>query len=295
MTRQRYIGRFAPSPTGDLHFGSLLAACGSWLQSRFHNGVWLIRVEDLDPPREVPGSADRILEDLAALGLESDEPVVYQSHRIDAYQQALDALIDRDDAFYCACSRSQLQGHDVYPGTCRDAGLPARDDDGNPHSARLNAAGIRLMFNDRLQGRTGQDFDQDDGDYVIRRGDGLTAYQLAVTVDDAWQGITEVVRGNDLLGSTARQILLFRRLGLPEPAYLHLPLVTDPDGRKLSKRESDDPIRGLDGAELIRLALTLLDHAPPDTVKSLEGLWSWAERHWHPARLPQRTRISLPD
>ena len=293
MSRGQYIGRFAPSPTGDLHFGSLLAACGSYLQARFHGGLWLIRVEDLDPPREVPGSADRILQDLAGLGLESDAPVVYQSQRTRAYEQALEALVTRGDAFYCGCSRSQLQGHDVYPRTCREADLPPRGKNGRVRSARLRTAGVHLAFNDRLQGRTCQNFDQDEGDFVIRRGDGLTAYQLAVTVDDAWQRITEVVRGNDLLGSTARQILLFRRLGLPEPAYLHLPLIADSDGRKLSKRESDDPIRGLDGAPLIRMALTLLNHPPPAAVQTLDGLWSWAISHWNPGRLPSQTKIRL--
>ena len=291
--RRQYVGRFAPSPTGDLHFGSLVAASASYLQARYYSGTWLVRVEDLDPPREIPGSADRILSDLADLGLESDAPVLYQSQRLPAYAEALQRLLGSGAAFYCACSRSQLKDHAVYPGWCRQSGHGDRSSDNGFNSARLLTRGITVMFRDGLQGSITQTFDKDGGDFVIRRGDGLTAYQLAVVVDDAWQGITQVVRGSDLLDSTPRQILVFRRLGLPEPAYLHLPAIVDEDGRKLSKREHDDPIRNLDPADLIRRVLQYLRHPPPVDIRSAEGLWSWAEQHWQPDRLPRTRQIPL--
>jgi len=235
----RYRGRFAPSPTGRLHFGSLVAALGSWLLARHHDGEWLVRVEDLDPPREVPGAADAQLATLAAFGMTSDLPVVWQSRRHDRYAQALDQLLSDGLAFECRCSRTDLAAAGGIHRACiaRD---PAR-----PPAFRLRVAdGSRVGFADGLQGKVEQAVDRDVGDVVLRRADGFWAYQLAVVVDDAEQGITDVVRGADLLDSTPRQILLQRALGLPTPRYLHLPLIVDAEGQKLSKSMAALPIDG---------------------------------------------------
>ncbi|MFW5452860.1 tRNA glutamyl-Q(34) synthetase GluQRS [Thioalkalivibrio sulfidiphilus] len=234
-----YIGRFAPSPTGPLHFGSLVAALASWLDARRHGGRWLLRIEDLDPPREVPGAADAILRTLEAFGLSWDGPVLYQSSRLETYWAALDELRAAGHAYDCGCTRREIAeagqpGLDgpVYPGTCR-AGLPPGK---APRAVRLRTEAGEITFTDRMQGPIRQDVAREVGDFVIRRADGYFAYQLAVVVDDAFQGITHVVRGADLLDSTPRQILLQRLLGLPTPAYLHHRLVLTPEGEKLSKQ-----------------------------------------------------------
>lgn len=232
-----YRGRFAPSPTGPLHFGSLLAAFGSWLLARRAGGEWLVRIEDLDPPREVAGVADAQLHALAAFGLHSDGPVLRQSERGELYQAALDRLLASGDAFACHCSRSDLAVDGgihsrCVPGSLRDA--PA---------IRLRVpAATALTFDDAIQGRVRQDVSGEVGDFVLKRADGYWAYQLAVVVDDAAQGITHVARGADLLDSTPRQILLQRVLGLPTPRYAHLPLVVDAHGRKLSKSLAALPV-----------------------------------------------------
>lgn len=232
-----YRGRFAPSPTGPLHFGSLLAAFGSWLLARHAGGEWLVRIEDLDPPREVAGVADAQLHALAAFGLHSDGPVLRQSERGELYQAALDRLLASGDAFACHCSRSDLTGDGgihrrCVPGSLRDA--PA---------IRLRVpAATELTFDDAIQGRVRQDVSREVGDFVLKRADGYWAYQLAVVVDDAEQGITDVARGADLLDSTPRQILLQHALGLPTPRYAHLPLVVDAHGRKLSKSLAALPV-----------------------------------------------------
>ena len=232
-----YRGRFAPSPTGDLHPGSLVAALGSWLLARQSRGAWLVRVEDVDPPREVPGATDRQLHALAAFGLVSDEPVLRQSQRGALYAQALDRLLAQGDAFECHCSRTDLrQSHGIHR-RC----VPGRQ---RPDPAvRLRVPeGTVIAFEDGLQGVFRQDVAREVGDFVLRRAEGLWAYQLAVVVDDAAQGITDVVRGADLLDSTPRQILLQRALGLPTPRHAHLPLVVDAQGRKLSKSEAAAPV-----------------------------------------------------
>jgi glutamyl-Q tRNA(Asp) synthetase len=222
-------GRFAPSPTGDLHFGSLVAALGSWLLARHAGGAWLVRMEDLDPPREVPGAAQRQLDALAAFGLLSDEPVLWQSRRGDAYAAALQRLLDAGQAFVCRCSRSDL----AATGGIHRACVAGRRE--GPAAVRLRVPDQTLRFHDRLQGPQAQALGDAVGDFVLRRADGPWAYQLAVVVDDAAQGITEVVRGADLLDSTPRQIFLQQQLGLPTPAHAHLPVVVDADGRKLGK------------------------------------------------------------
>jgi glutamyl-Q tRNA(Asp) synthetase len=225
-----YRGRFAPSPTGDLHPGSLAAALGSWLMARQAGGTWLVRVEDVDPPREVAGATRRQLEALAAFGLVPDEPVIRQSERSPLYAQALERLLAAGDAFECHCSRSDLGASHGIHRRCV-AGRRRADP-----AIRLRVPdGTVVAFDDALQGTIRQDIARDVGDFVLRRTEGLWAYQLAVVVDDAAQGITDVVRGADLLDSTPRQIYLQRRLGLPTPRHAHLPLVVDARGHKLSK------------------------------------------------------------
>ena len=225
----RYRGRFAPSPTGPLHLGSLVAALGSWLIARHRGGDWLVRIEDLDPPREVAGASLQQIETLKACGLHPDEPIVFQSTRGEAYAAALTRLLTSGAAFECACSRSDLAAD---AGVHRDC---VRTDVVRPSAIRLRVRDERVEFDDAIQGYFSQDAQRDIGDFVLRRSDGLWAYQLAVVVDDAAQGITQVVRGADLLDSTPRQILLQRALGLPTPDYAHLSLAVDAQGRKLAK------------------------------------------------------------
>lgn len=223
-------GRFAPSPTGPLHAGSLLSAFGSWLFARHHGQRWVVRVEDVDPPRTVPGAAQAQLAELARFGLHSDAPVMWQSTRGAVYQQALDTLLGNGQAFICHCSRSDLAASAGIHHHCVQR--PARADP----AVRLRVPrGSVVHYNDGLRGPQQQDVHAEVGDFVLRRADGCWAYQLAVVVDDAAQGVTEVVRGADLQDSTARQLLLQRALGLPAPAYAHLPLLRGPDGQKLSK------------------------------------------------------------
>lgn len=264
-TAKTYRGRFAPSPTGPLHLGSLLAALGSWLLARNAGGAWLVRIEDLDPPREVPGAAAMQLATLAAFGLESDEPVVYQSIRAPLYRDALARLLAQGDAFACRCSRRDLE---PFAGVHRQC---VASPSGQGEAIRLRVPAGEVCFHDLLQGRRCQDVGREVGDFVLRRADGLWAYQLAVVVDDAQQGITDVVRGMDLVDSTPRQLVLQQRLGLPSPSYLHLPLVTDAGGAKLSKSlaalpvDPDDPLPALARAWALlgqpsgRVAL----HGPP--------------------------------
>ncbi|MBN8739653.1 MAG: tRNA glutamyl-Q(34) synthetase GluQRS [Lysobacterales bacterium 69-70] len=249
-----YRGRFAPSPTGALHFGSLVAAIGSWLRARSRSGSWIIRIEDLDPPREVAGAAQQQIETLAAFGLVSDEPILWQHQRHDAYAAALRQLVDAGHAFPCWCSRSDLQrSAGLHHSPCVAA--PAQD---RAPAWRLRVPDLTLGFDDRLLGRYEQPLATEVGDFVVRRVEGYYAYQLAVVVDDAAQGISEVVRGADLLDSTPRQILLQQRLGLPTPAYLHLPLALDAAGRKLSKQDQALPIDATDPLPALRAALEFL-------------------------------------
>jgi glutamyl-Q tRNA(Asp) synthetase len=247
-----YRGRFAPSPTGPLHFGSLIAAVGSWLRARAQNGAWLVRMEDLDREREVPGAAQDILATLAAFGMVPDEPVVWQSRRTDAYDAAFARL--RDDVFECRCSRSDLAAHGgLHRGVCVAVPDPAR-----PSAWRMRVDDRDIGFTDLLQGACSQNLVGDVGDFVVRRVEGGYAYQLAVVVDDAEACITEVVRGSDLLDSTPRQIYLQQRLDLPTPEYLHLPLALDRDGAKLSKSTRALPVDRTDPLPALRAALEFL-------------------------------------
>ena len=255
----RHRGRFAPSPTGRLHFGSLVAALGSWLMARASQGTWLVRVEDLDPPRERPGADADILATLAAFGMESDEPPVYQSQRTADYKRAFERLQALGCVYPCWCSRSDLASCDgVHPRAC----VAPRDDAREP-AWRLCVPERVIAFDDLIQGRFTQDLRRDVGDFVIRRADGWYAYQLAVVVDDAAQGVTDVVRGADLIDSTPRQILLQEHLGLPRARYAHLPLVLGEDGQKLSKHERALAVDAGDPLPALRAALAFLGQTVP--------------------------------
>ncbi len=276
-----YVGRFAPSPTGPLHFGSLVAAVASYLDAHTHQGQWLIRMEDIDEPRCIPGAGQEILRTLEAFGFQWHGPVIYQSQRHEAYRATLDQLIAQQDAYPCACTRSQIKiiGDGPYPGTCRQ-GLNGKA----PRAWRLRVPNEILEFQDRLQGPYAENLETNCGDFVLLRADGLYAYQLAVVVDDEAQGVTHIVRGADLLDSTPRQILLQRRLGYRQPAYLHVPVAVDRNGDKLSKQTRAPAINGDEAPELLRQALRFLGQPAPQL--SLNELWAWAKEHWQLDALP---------
>jgi glutamyl-Q tRNA(Asp) synthetase len=289
-----YVGRFAPSPTGPLHAGSLVAALASWLDARAHGGQWLVRIEDVDTPRCVPGADLLILQQLATCGLEPDAPVMWQSQRGEAYQAALDVLITKGWAYPCGCSRKEIEdaqalmGHTrerhtaaVYPGTCRDGlnGKVAR-------AWRLNVQRViddlqldtPLTWHDRLLGSQQQDVAKEVGDFVLRRADGLWAYQLAVVVDDAAQGITHIVRGADLTDNTARQIVLQRALGLPTPSYMHTPLVLGENGEKLSKQNGAEALSLSNPLAALNASAALL-HLQPESGSVSDALTHWVKAY----------------
>ena len=285
-----YRGRFAPSPTGELHFGSLLAAFGSWLLARHAGGQWLVRIEDLDPPREVAGAAQRQLETLATFGLVPDQSVVRQSDRGKLYQAAVDRLAAGGLAFACHCSRGDLLAtHGIHR---RCVATTLRPDP----AVRLRVPDTAIIaFDDALQGRQAQNVAREVGDFVLKRADGYWAYQLAVVVDDALQGVTDVVRGADLLASTPRQILLQRALGLPTPRYAHLPLVVDRQGRKLSKSDTAlpvDPERPLPALLAAWQALGQPAAALAD-AGSVGELLDRARVAFRPSRIPRLARLDL--
>jgi len=298
MTAPSYRGRFAPSPTGPLHLGSLVAALASWLDARAHGGKWLIRIENIDPPRERRGAQQVQLDTLAALGMIPDEPVLLQSGRHDAYAVASQQLQAAGHTYYCRCTRAQRQAEGAtpgaYAGTCRARGY------GPPGALRFRVPAGRVDFDDRALGHGGQDVDQAVGDVVIRRADGYWAYPLAVVVDDAYQGITDVVRGADLYDDTPRQILLQQALGLARPRYLHLPLVLDAQGRKLSKGEGAAAIRVNDarsGLDVLEQAWRHLGFAPTPARSVAQfheqAVAAWARR-WCPMPARRCAAISLP-
>jgi glutamyl-Q tRNA(Asp) synthetase len=277
-----YAGRFAPSPTGPLHFGSLVAALASWLDARAAEGRWYVRIEDLDQPRAQPGAVDSILRTLERLGLYWDGTVVFQSERTDLYQQALEKL--RVHTYWCGCTRREIadsslgiaiDGGRIYPGTCRE-GLGA---DKVARALRIRTDVAPISFEDRLQGAQRQPLARDIGDFVLYRADGQFAYQLAVVVDDAAQSITDVVRGADLLDSTARQIYLQRLLGYAEPRYLHVPVAVNSAGEKLSKQTGAAPIDASRDREVLEAALRFLGQKPTHDLAE-------AVRAWSPARIP---------
>jgi glutamyl-Q tRNA(Asp) synthetase len=278
-----YVGRFAPSPTGPLHFGSLVAALASYLEAKSAGGKWLLRMEDLDRPREQPGAADAILRALDRLGLAWDGPVQYQSARLERYRAVLEDLARRGFAYPCGCTRREIEdsalaldGARVYPGTCRHGLAPGKA----ARATRARTHRAPIGFEDRFQGRVEQDVEREVGDFVLLRADGVAAYQLAVVVDDWDQGVTDVVRGADLLDSTARQIHLQRLLGAPTPRYAHVPVALNAAGEKLSKQTGARPLDLADPrAELARARRFLGQDA--------EG--------WDAARVPRVRTISSPE
>lgn len=314
----RYRGRFAPSPTGPLHAGSLVAALASWLDARAHGGQWLVRIEDVDTPRCVAGADEFILRQLATCGLHPDEAPVWQSQRTTLYQQALDPLVAQGRAYPCACSRKDIEaalaqtgrakprnGELVYPGTCRTGlhGKTARAwrlhtgnylsnqavapvEPAQAATKTIATSHTKVHWIDRHLGPQRQDVEQEVGDFVLRRADGLWAYQLAVVVDDAAQGITHVVRGEDLADNTARQILLQRALGLPTPQYLHTPLVLGANGEKLSKQNGAAPLDLSDPLAALRAAARQLSlDTPPASQPLFDSLGFWVDQwiKWHRA------------
>jgi len=284
MTTPPYIGRFAPTPSGYLHFGSLVAALASWLDARAAGGRWLVRMEDLDPPREVAGAQAAILQTLDSYGLHWDGEVVYQSLRHDAYQQVIDRLLAQGLAYACTCSRKQLEPYQgIYPGTCRNAGHTTED-----AAIRVRVPELLYRFEDRVQGAYSQHLGRESGDFVIRRRDGLYAYQLAVVLDDAWQGVTDIVRGADLLDSTPRHLYLQELLGLPQPRYLHVPLIIQPDGNKLGKSYRSPPLDPDQAAPLLVRALRALGQAPEADLAdgSVQDVLGWGVAHWNSDAIP---------
>jgi glutamyl-Q tRNA(Asp) synthetase len=286
-----YRGRFAPSPTGDLHLGSLLAALGSWLCARRAGGMWLVRIEDIDPPREVPGSAASILRTLDACGLKPDAPPLYQSTRTAAYAAALENLRARDLAYPCWCTRSDLAAHGgLHPPTCIAAPDPAREP-----SWRVRVGDAVVEFVDALQGPQRWPLAETIGDFVVARADGAFAYQLACAIDDAAPGITEVVRGADLLASTPRQIFLRGLLDLADPAWRHLPVLVDAEGNKLSKSAGAAAIDPDDPLPSMREVLALLG-IPSHALRAGQpsGLLADALAAFDPARLPRTATLGVP-
>lgn len=291
-----YRGRFAPSPTGPLHFGSLVAAAGSFLEARTRGGEWLLRMEDVDQPRCSMAAADEILRALDACGLAWDGEVVWQSRRGEAYAAALEELKAAGRVFPCGCTRRELadsaiapDGAAIYPGTCRDGLAPGR----MARAWRLRVGDARIGFDDAIQGRIASDLASEAGDFILLRADGLFAYQLAVVVDDAAAGITHVVRGADLLASTARQIFLQQCLGLPTPSYAHLPVAVNAAGEKLSKQTRAAPVDASRPVPALCAALEFLGQSPPVELgrASVSELWAWAKANWRPGRVARGPQL----
>jgi glutamyl-Q tRNA(Asp) synthetase len=296
-----YKGRFAPSPSGPLHFGSLVAALGSYLDARAAGGRWLLRMEDLDTPRNQPGAAEDILATLEAYGFEWDGAVAWQSRRLPLYREALERLRGTGLAFACGCTRreigdsriSHIPGTEIrYPGTCRTGLAPGRP----ARSWRFRVPEGEVSFEDLVQGRIAQDVAAAVGDFVLLRADGITAYQLAVVVDDAEQGVSRIVRGADLLDSTPRQILLQRELGLPALDHAHLPVAANPAGEKLSKQTKAMALAGLRPQAVLTAALAFLGQETPSGLAqaSLDAFWHWAIAHWNLSQVPKGHSFPAP-
>ena len=277
-----YIGRFAPSPTGPLHAGSMLAAMASYADARHHGGKWLVRIEDIDAPRAVKGAAQQQLHTLAQFGMTSDVPVVYQQKRHALYQQALDQLSADEQCFPCACTRKQLPANRPYPGTCR-SGLPTGT---AGRAIRLKTNTERISFQDRVLGPQSESLAETCGDFVIRRADALFAYQLVVVVDDALQQVTHIVRGADLLESTARQIWLQSCLGYKTPQYAHIPLLLDESGHKLSKQNKALPVTPENPLATLGQLWNLLGQ-PEIHARSVAHFWRQAAEKWSIQAVPK--------
>ena len=293
-----YKGRFAPSPTGPLHAGSLVAAVASFLEARTRGGEWLVRMEDVDTPRVVAGAADDILRTLEACGMRWDGAVMYQSARSDAYRAALERLRREGLVYACGCSRREIadsavegiEGY-VYPGTCRHGLAPGRA----ARAWRVRTDGATVAFDDAIQGRVAHNLEKDIGDFVLYRADAVHAYQLAVVVDDAEQGITHVVRGAELLESTPRQIYLQRLLGYATPAYAHLPVAVNAEGQKLSKQTLAPAIDASHAAAAVTSALAFLGQSPPATLAGagIGEVWQWAQANWRLENVPRMRALPV--
>ena len=277
-----YVGRFAPSPTGPLHFGSLVAAVGSYLDAKKHHGQWLLRIEDLDPPRESTTAPAEIMSQLRAYGLFWDGDVLFQSSRLNAYEENLGRLRNQGLVFPCTCSRKSIVG--VYPGTCRSRSFESTE---VPFAERLLTAGRKVEYEDLVFGTRYYDVEQDIGDFIVNRKDKLFAYQLAVIVDDAYQEVTHVIRGSDLMSSTPSQILLAEYLSLPVPAFGHIPVVTDVSGHKLSKQTHAAPVDRQNPLPVLRQVLNVLGQHSGSKVNTVEQLLDSAIQHWDINRIPR--------
>ncbi len=286
-----YVGRFAPTPSGDLHLGSLYTAAASYLDARAHGGRWLLRVEDLDRAREVPGSAARILHTLERFGFEWDGEVVRQIDRTEHYSRVLERLNDRGLTFECSCSRLQLEDEIRYPGTCR--ARPATP--GVATATRLRVEPGLMVFSDRIQGTYRQDVAAAAGDLILKRRDGVFAYLLAVVIDDAWQGVTHIMRGADLLDNTPRQMYLQQALGIDHPSYAHVPVLTEPDDTKLAKSKRSVMLDARSELPQLLSVFSLLGLAPPTSLAgaTLAEAWSWAIARWSIHRVPRRLHVRV--
>ncbi|MBD3647558.1 MAG: tRNA glutamyl-Q(34) synthetase GluQRS [Pseudomonadales bacterium] len=289
MNTSTYVGRFAPSPTGPLHFGSFVAALASFLDARHRDGTWLLRIEDLDPPRESPTAAKEISDQLKALGLLWDGDVLYQSSRLDAYQVAFDKLLETGHIYPCTCSRRDVDP--VYNGKCRNNVF----DIDEPFAVRFRIDDREVAIDDRVMGRCRWHLEQEIGDFIIKRKDGLFAYQLAVVIDDAYQQITDIVRGVDLLDSTPRQLALADSLDLPSVRYAHIPVIVDDRGEKLSKQAHAQAVDTRDAVSVLRAGLAALGQVPPPASSSLARTLDRAVANWDMNRVPDTPGIAYKD
>ena len=279
------VGRFAPSPTGPLHFGSLITAIASYCDIKARGGEWLIRIEDTDRPRIQAGATQQIIDTLAAFGLESDRLIVYQQDRLDLYEQALARLAAQQHTYACGCTRKLLQGQQPYLGTCREAHLDLAG-----HAIRLKVPDEKRCFTDRIQAQQCENLQHSIGDFVLKRRDGIISYQLAVVVDDAAQGVTDVIRGADLLDNTLRQIWLGQCLGLPTLRYAHVPLAMNTTGQKLSKQNLAQPLDPQQAHTLIRQALVALGQPDP-LGGSVTQMLQHGVHYWQLARIESQMSL----
>jgi len=284
------VGRFAPSPTGPLHFGSVIAAVASYMQVKSQNGQWLVRMDDIDTPRNQAGADTAILKSLEILGLHWDNAVLFQNNRQEAYQDALNLLSAKSLLYRCTCSRKQLQGN-AYPGTCRNKG----HDPDQQHALRVITNQKVIKIDDEIQGQFQQNLETEVGDFIVHRADDLVAYHIATVIDDAYQGITEIVRGADLMDSTPRQIYLQQLFNYSIPGYAHLPVAVDKQGYKLSKQHHAPPIDDTDPVSTLILALDFLGQHPEKLLakESVEEIIQWGVKHWSLDEIPRLDTIEV--
>ena len=290
-TYQRYIGRFAPSPTGPLHYGSLVTAVASYLQAKSNNGDWLVRIENIDPPREQPGAISSIMQTLYDYGFHVDQKPIFQNRQFDTYKYHAFRLAELNYAYACECSRKDLAAHPsqgsmgvIYPGTCAHKNLPLLPE----YNIRVSAQNTKISFSDGVFGQQSSNLNKDSGDYIILRRDRLPSYILAASIDDARENYTEVVRGHDLLAITPRQIHLSKLLGQTPPAFMHIPIITNDQGEKLSKQTHAPALNKYHARTMLYNTLLDLGQDPPNYLKwqSLQSIWSWAILNWQPEFIP---------